>query len=602
MTLYNPLALLFLINIPIIIFLYLLKQKFEERSISSLYLWQQVLKDVESKSPWQKLRRNLLMFLQILAVVLLSLILSQPYLNSSISSKKNMLFILDLSMSMKSTDVGGSRIEEAKKEINKIVKNASPKTSFSLVTISDKVELLLNKTKNKSEVNSLLSKLDAENTKIKISDVSNFLSSIMQQDKNTEVAFFTDMDLKFNEKAIKVKRFVGKGDNKSILLISKNKSEKDMNVLTKIANYSNEKASIPISLYCDGKLFDSKSIDINSNDTKDVLWNNIALNTMKIECKLEISDDLKEDNIAYLATNKEEKIKTLLVSNGNTFIEKILKVLGNNEVFRVKPEEVNDIKDKYDLYIFDSVTPIKLPAKSNILWFNPDSNSLFEVGKEIEISKIEKSESRMMNGINDNSFSLLKTKNMKMPSGGELILSSKEAPLAFSFSNNDYRMVVFGFDLHNTDLPLKQSFPVLMTNIADWIFPNRIKNIENTIPKNDINFVLKPNTKSAKIKTSSDDFIEIAPPLPAHYQVSNDLGFSELHELTDKTTNISYFAVNPPSDKEGNIKGQKEKVDTLDSFSVQSSNANNEFNISQILLILLLILLLGEWWVYTNEI
>lgn len=56
MTLFSPWALWFLALIPLVILMYILKQKFEEREISSTYLWHQVLKDMEVNTPWQRLK------------------------------------------------------------------------------------------------------------------------------------------------------------------------------------------------------------------------------------------------------------------------------------------------------------------------------------------------------------------------------------------------------------------------------------------------------------------------------------------------------------------------------------------------------------------
>ena len=49
-----------------IILLYLLKLRRRETPVSSNFLWQQVLQDAEANTPWQRLRRNLLLFLQLL--------------------------------------------------------------------------------------------------------------------------------------------------------------------------------------------------------------------------------------------------------------------------------------------------------------------------------------------------------------------------------------------------------------------------------------------------------------------------------------------------------------------------------------------------------
>jgi Aerotolerance regulator N-terminal. len=77
--LHFPWGLLALLAVPVIILLYLLKQKHEEYIMSSLYLWQTALQDAEANTPWQKLKRNILMLLQIAAVILLALTLSGAF-------------------------------------------------------------------------------------------------------------------------------------------------------------------------------------------------------------------------------------------------------------------------------------------------------------------------------------------------------------------------------------------------------------------------------------------------------------------------------------------------------------------------------------------
>ena len=70
-TYFWPIALVLLV--PVIIIMYLLKQKAKEHAVSSLYLWHEMYKNVEANTPWEKLKKNWLMILQI--IVLLVLIL-----------------------------------------------------------------------------------------------------------------------------------------------------------------------------------------------------------------------------------------------------------------------------------------------------------------------------------------------------------------------------------------------------------------------------------------------------------------------------------------------------------------------------------------------
>ena len=58
--------------------LYFLKLKRQPLEVPSTYLWSRTIEDLHVNSIWQRLRRNLLLFLQILLILLLMLALLRP--------------------------------------------------------------------------------------------------------------------------------------------------------------------------------------------------------------------------------------------------------------------------------------------------------------------------------------------------------------------------------------------------------------------------------------------------------------------------------------------------------------------------------------------
>jgi hypothetical protein len=68
-----PAFLGFLALIPVIVLLYLLKLRRTEIVIPSTYLWIKSLQDLTANAPFQRLRKNLLLLLQIIAVLLLAI-------------------------------------------------------------------------------------------------------------------------------------------------------------------------------------------------------------------------------------------------------------------------------------------------------------------------------------------------------------------------------------------------------------------------------------------------------------------------------------------------------------------------------------------------
>src|SRR5438309_4815259 len=101
---FNPWPLLWLPLIGgLIVVMYILKLRRRDVVVSSTFLWQQVIRDVQANAPFQKLRKNLLLFLQLLAILLLVLVISRPFWRSKGVGGRSVVIVVDNSASMKAT-------------------------------------------------------------------------------------------------------------------------------------------------------------------------------------------------------------------------------------------------------------------------------------------------------------------------------------------------------------------------------------------------------------------------------------------------------------------------------------------------------------------
>src|SRR5689334_23936554 len=100
-----PFAFFFAASIPVVVVFYLLKRKRVVRLVSSTLLWQKYLSDTQASAPFQKLRKNWLLFLQILLLALAVFALTRPYFVTRAKPAELRVVILDGSASMQATDV-----------------------------------------------------------------------------------------------------------------------------------------------------------------------------------------------------------------------------------------------------------------------------------------------------------------------------------------------------------------------------------------------------------------------------------------------------------------------------------------------------------------
>src|SRR3954447_22841148 len=99
-----------LAGIPVaIIALYFLKLRRRPVQVPSTLLWRRSLEDLHVNSLFQRLRRNLLLFLQLLAVFAAMLALAGPRIKGTSSQGQRFVLAIDNSASMTATDIKPTR-------------------------------------------------------------------------------------------------------------------------------------------------------------------------------------------------------------------------------------------------------------------------------------------------------------------------------------------------------------------------------------------------------------------------------------------------------------------------------------------------------------
>src|SRR5580700_9402390 len=145
-----------LLGLPIIggliVLMYILKLKRKDVIVSSTFLWRQVIRDVQANAPFQKLRRNLLLLLQLIIATLIILAVSLPFLLAAGTGGKNIVLIVDTSASMQATDVSPSRLDEAKRKAYDQISRMRPSDSMMILSASSRPEAITGFTSEKSEL------------------------------------------------------------------------------------------------------------------------------------------------------------------------------------------------------------------------------------------------------------------------------------------------------------------------------------------------------------------------------------------------------------------------------------------------------------------
>jgi len=119
-------ALVAAIAIPALVILYFLKLRRIPREVSSTLLWKKAIQDLQANAPFQRLRKNLLLFLQLIVLCLIILALAQPRSATTSMMGRKFVIMIDRSASMAAVDgdeaLGAqSRLQSAKEQAIELV-------------------------------------------------------------------------------------------------------------------------------------------------------------------------------------------------------------------------------------------------------------------------------------------------------------------------------------------------------------------------------------------------------------------------------------------------------------------------------------------------
>src|SRR5258705_13382439 len=88
------------LSISALLVLYFLKLRRREMPVSCTLLWRKAIQDLQVNAPFQRLRRNLLLLLQLIMMLLLCLAVSRPVANDKTGAAELGVILIDRSGSM----------------------------------------------------------------------------------------------------------------------------------------------------------------------------------------------------------------------------------------------------------------------------------------------------------------------------------------------------------------------------------------------------------------------------------------------------------------------------------------------------------------------
>ena len=473
-------ALWFGLTLPVVILFYLLKKRRKIHLVSSTVLWERFLTDSQANAPFQKLRRNLLLFLQLLLLLLAVLALARPFFANQLTGGSLQILVLDASASMKSVDVSPSRFEVAKELALGLVDSLRDGDQMVVVVAGARTSVAQSPTSEKSVLRRTLESIDVTDGPTRLREALELAETLVRDHPSSEIHLVSDgavsdlADWNDADLALRFHQVGTGGSNVGIVSMDVRPNPEDPNtraIFASMVNFSTNEFRFPVELRFDNQMIETRMVNLEAGGSESLAFIANQFTNGVFNLHLELEDDLDVDNTVDIVSLLPEPAKVLLYSAGNRFLEKALRAA--DEIELGVTDDISFVPDEQDIVVLDGLTPLEWPSQ-NLLAINVVHTNWFGGWDNVSAPPIVdwKGSHPLLRFVTFDDVEIAESYQVRSPFWGETLVESSQSPLIVAGEQGGQRRLWVGFDTLQSTWPLRVSFPMFVANAVQWLNPS----------------------------------------------------------------------------------------------------------------------------------
>lgn len=602
-----PLGLLGLLGIPVLIIIYIIKNKYTEQIVPSTYLWNLSEKFLKKKKPISLISGIISLVLQILAVIIVSVLIAKPVITLP-NTAKDYCFIIDGTGSMNFETNDTTRMEIGKIKIEELIESSKNGSSYTLIYVGATSRVVYENLSNKDKAIEMLSKLQPSGVTVGLTGIINHVQNYYNENKSLETYFVTDKA--YTSSNINIINVSNNEQNYAIYDTFTFVEGTNMKVSSSIISYADD-AILNVDVYVNSELLTTKEVECKKGIVQEFSTYVNVTDYETLEVKISNDDALDLDNNEVLYNiEKTHSYSTLIVSDRPFYLTSVIENVGNTDILVVSRDEYTSSMSGFSLYVFDSYTPNVLPTDGTVWLFGVSSSidqSGFSVQDVIEdetgiaatYPKNSTSIYRTLtSGLLKNQIYVTKYYKYGLYKNFTVLLTHEGNPLIFTgLTDSGNREVVFAFDLHDSNVPLLLDYLTLSKNLLNYSFPVILEE-SSYICGDTVELNVLSNCDSIRIETPSNDvsYLDISSEVTS-YQTS-EVGTHTIKVMIGDQERVFNIFVGLPLAEQYS----GEEVTTLELQGVKENNYRDGiYDELIVLFVILAVIYMADWMVYCYE-
>ncbi len=631
MSLLIPLGLLGLLSIIGLILIYIIKPNYQQRRVSSTYVWKLSLKYKKKRIPVSRLSQILIFICQLIILTLCALMLAKPsILEERVDYKTESVVIIDASASMMVTENGESRFDRAVAQVKDFADNVMDNDGVLSIIVADYSAHFLVQRSTSSDavtVSDSIATLQSEGVakctygSADMKGAVALAEQVLDINSQAQVYLYTATNY-INKNGINVISVAQEDEWNAAILDCNAKVEEDnyYSVSVDVGCYGR---SAQLTVFCDiyGVNDDENSIErVSKTAFFDSFEEEMTItfgsgdfasgsiySFKSLHVYLQESDSFEYDNSYYYYGGERPTIRIQYASTKpEIFIQALcrtfrreLKSQWNIEYTFLEAEDT-PAKEGYDIYIFENSVPETVPTDGVVILLNPNIapvNSGLRFGDTVRISQDStlgiKEAHSITQFVNPDRIAISSYRKLISADGFDELLRYGNDPVMLVKNERNLKLWVFLFSVNYSDIGIRESFPMMMYNAFQYFIPST---------KNDYAFeigeTLTLNARGEDLNISCPDGTEqYFDELPTELRVDNP----GIYTLTQTAMNGEYivenFFVKVPN-FESNI---TKEVDSLPLLHVTSKREYADKDLIMYFAAALVAIMFVEWLLQSRE-
>jgi hypothetical protein len=474
-------AWFFLLLVPLVAF-YFLKLKRPRQIVPSLVLWRQVLNDDRVNSPFQRFKRNVLLWLQILLLTLLVLGAMQPLWRGAANRDARLPILIDVSASMGAIDDGAARLTAAKRRAREIIDGIASDQEICLISFGDTAQRLTPFTDNRRELHRALEDLAVEDVSSNVEEALRLAQALGKSAPLERVVLISDGNLPQRANfelpfAVDYQKIGGEVANCGITAFNARRAlAQRWDVFIEIGSSAgSETSGGVIELLREGKVIGKEPVIVRKGSNARLTLTLADPRPGLITARFIPNglDAVASDNIAFLEL-PEIRSLVVWVAPALTAIRHALEAMDD---LQLHPDSEGTAPPAaFDLAFVDRLEDLKLPARvlCSLGVIPPELQPLLTVSAATSAPVDWRRESPLLQHVTFRDVILMDepvrasgvTESSFADLGFDVLLHGARGPLLVEKHEREEARIHFLFHPDRSTLPYRVGFPVLVANIV----------------------------------------------------------------------------------------------------------------------------------------